>query len=359
MKSSRESYGDDAVGYVQLKRDSSTHECTIMCGVCPEHKVRTKPYTVTVVVDEKNGVVVSARCQDCAASAGGCKHAVAVLMWLHRRSEEPSCTQVECYWKKSLLSKVGTSLKSITAKEIAKGNISNSSDNTVFNKFMELAAVKEIKNCELIRYMKDPMKELVGISMYQLSLKYAVPSSDEFIDKILPLFTSDVLKEVEEKTRDQSENTLWHELRFARVTASKAYEISRCKTGDGASVSMILGSKVPETPAMKRGRVLEQKVLQVVGKLLGKHIKKCGLFISKLHPMIAVSPDGRGEHFLVEIKCPFTEDTIKNYVQDGKPSKKCYAQLQLQMYNTHTLLKALLLFWKSKIYPLLFKMSKT
>ncbi|KAL4704353.1 hypothetical protein ACJJTC_010738 [Scirpophaga incertulas] len=196
LLSSRESYGDDAVGYVQLKRDSSSHECTIMCGVCPEHKVRTKPYTVTVVVDEKNGVVVSARCQDCAASVDGCKHAVAVLMWLHRRNEEPSCTQVECYWKKSLLSKVGTSLKSITAKEIAKG-------------------------------------------------------------------------EVEEKTRDQSENTLWHELRFARVTASKAYEISRCKTGDGALVSMILGSKVPETPAMKRGRVLEQKVLRVVGKMLG------------------------------------------------------------------------------------------
>ncbi|KAL4719945.1 hypothetical protein ACJJTC_019483 [Scirpophaga incertulas] len=106
-----------------------------MCGVCPEHKVRTKPYTVTVVVNEKNGAVVSARCQDCAASA------------------------------------VGTSLKSITAEEIAKGNISNSSDNTVFNKFMELAAAKEIKNCELIRYIKDPMKELVGISMYQLSIK--------------------------------------------------------------------------------------------------------------------------------------------------------------------------------------------
>ncbi|KAL4715283.1 hypothetical protein ACJJTC_010853 [Scirpophaga incertulas] len=218
-------------------------------------------------------------------------------MWLHRRSEEPSCTQVECYWNKSLLSKVGTRLKSITAKEIAK----------------------------------------------------------------------DVLKEVEEKTRDQSENTLWHELRFARVKASKAYEISRCKTSDNALVSMILGSEVPETPTMKRDRVLEQKVLRVVGKMLGKHIKKWGFFISKLHPMIAVSPDGRG----------------------WKTIKKCYAQLQLQMYvcdikksyfcdsnfennmkvniidvdfneeYIHTLLKALLLFWKSKIFPLLFKMSKT
>ncbi|KAH9630941.1 hypothetical protein HF086_015304 [Spodoptera exigua] len=51
--SSRESYGDDAVGYVQLHRDSTFKLCTVKCGVCPEHKVRTKPYSVTVIVDEK------------------------------------------------------------------------------------------------------------------------------------------------------------------------------------------------------------------------------------------------------------------------------------------------------------------
>ncbi|KAH9642211.1 hypothetical protein HF086_005541 [Spodoptera exigua] len=211
--SSRESYGDDAVGYVQLQRDSTFKLCTVKCGVCPEHKVRTKPYSVTVIVDEKNGVIVSARCQDCPASEGGCKHAVAFLMWLHRRSEEPSCTQIECYWKKSQLSKVGTSLKFITSKEIAKSNIPTSSDNAVLNKFIELAAAKEIKNCELIRYMKNSMEDLLWTSMYQLCIKYGVPSSEEFVNKILPLFTPNVLKEVEEKTLNQSENNLWHELR--------------------------------------------------------------------------------------------------------------------------------------------------
>ncbi|GBP66565.1 Lysine--tRNA ligase [Eumeta japonica] len=129
-RSSRESYGDDAVGYVQLKRESNI--CTVKCRVCPEHKVRSKPYTVTIIVDEKNSVIISSQCHDCAASAGGCKHAVAFLMWLHRRSEEPSCTQVQCYWKKSELSKVGTTLKCITTTELAKGHASTSSDASVF-----------------------------------------------------------------------------------------------------------------------------------------------------------------------------------------------------------------------------------
>lgn len=55
-----------------------------------------------------NNIILSVQCQDCVASQGGCKHAIAFLMWVHRRSEEPSCTSVECYWKKFRLSRVGT-----------------------------------------------------------------------------------------------------------------------------------------------------------------------------------------------------------------------------------------------------------
>ncbi|CAH2103318.1 unnamed protein product [Euphydryas editha] len=45
--SSRESYGDDAIGFVQLRRESDI--CTVKCRVCPEHKVRSKPYTVNLI----------------------------------------------------------------------------------------------------------------------------------------------------------------------------------------------------------------------------------------------------------------------------------------------------------------------
>lgn len=104
------------MGYVQLRRDAKL--CTVKCKICLEHKVRRKPYSATMVVDEENGVIVSAECHDCAASQGGCKHAVAFIMWVHRRSEEPSNTSVECYWKKSRLAKVGTTLKFVTSKGI-------------------------------------------------------------------------------------------------------------------------------------------------------------------------------------------------------------------------------------------------
>lgn len=100
--------------------------------ICPEHKVHAKLYGVTLVVDEVNEAVISVQCQDCVASQGGCKHAIAFLMWVHRRSEEPSATSTECYWMKSKLSRVGTSLKYTTAKDLSNGKPCLTSNTEVF-----------------------------------------------------------------------------------------------------------------------------------------------------------------------------------------------------------------------------------
>ncbi|KAI4455664.1 hypothetical protein MML48_9g00000120 [Holotrichia oblita] len=108
IKKDENAYGDAAIGYVQLKKENS--KWIVKCKICPEHKVNVKQYKVCSVIDEVQEIVDEVQCYDCAASAGGCKHAVAFIMWLHRRSEEPACTSVESYWKKSSLSKVGTSL---------------------------------------------------------------------------------------------------------------------------------------------------------------------------------------------------------------------------------------------------------
>lgn len=74
------------------------------CRITPEHRVRSKPYHCALKCNEKDKEVLCIECEDCAASKGGCKHSIAFLMWLHRRSEEPATTAVKCYWKKSTLS---------------------------------------------------------------------------------------------------------------------------------------------------------------------------------------------------------------------------------------------------------------
>lgn len=117
-RAGRESYGDSAIGYVQLKRTDGI--CNLIANIAPEHKVRSKSYRVECVINIEEGSVSSVKCLDCIASQGGCKHGLAVLGWLYRKSESRSVTEVDCYWKKSTLSKVGESIKYIELDSLSK-----------------------------------------------------------------------------------------------------------------------------------------------------------------------------------------------------------------------------------------------
>nr|CAH7725263.1 unnamed protein product [Callosobruchus chinensis] len=133
-------------------------------------------------------------------------------MWVHRRSEEPSCTEVQCYWQKSRLSRVGTTLKFISAKDLSKGSPVLPSNYTVLEKFLKEGKKRNLSNCKLLKYQHD----------YKINL------------------TVDLINKIEAETRDQFKNKLWYELRYGRVTASKAYEVSWCQTDDGTLISIIM-----------------------------------------------------------------------------------------------------------------------
>ncbi|CAH2015489.1 unnamed protein product [Acanthoscelides obtectus] len=86
-RSGRDTYGDEAIGYVQSKRERVL--CIVKARITPEHRVKSNPCHCSFECDEKEETVIKLECSGCAAQEGGCKHGVALLMWLHRRSEEP------------------------------------------------------------------------------------------------------------------------------------------------------------------------------------------------------------------------------------------------------------------------------
>ncbi|CAG9789634.1 unnamed protein product [Diatraea saccharalis] len=278
FRSSRASYGDDAISYVQLKRDGKI--CTLKCKICPEHKIHANLYAVTMVIDEEEEVIRSVECHECVAAIGGCKHAIAFPMWVHRRSAEPSCTSVECYWKKSKLSRIGTTLKFITAKEMSKGKPVLPSNTAVRNTFLEEGRKRSLKECDFLRYSSSSSSSAM-LSMHNLVLKFKDEDCDTFLSKVEILYES--IKKIEEETREQSCSRLWFEMRYGRVTASRAYEVSRCKTIDGTLIALIMGGKIPDTKAMKRGRKLEDQVRDAVELKLQKN-KKVWSFIKPKVP---------------------------------------------------------------------------
>lgn len=86
-------------------------------------------------------------------------------------------------------------------------------------------------------------------------------NADDFLQTTRALLTTEVLKEIERRTREQSDSSIWREMRYGRITASIVHAVSRCQTNDGALVAQIFGARIPDTNAMKRGKVLEDKVI--------------------------------------------------------------------------------------------------
>lgn len=120
-----------------------------------------------MTVNEKDSEIISCKCHDCAVSAGGCKHAVAFLMWSHCHSEELPCTLIECYWKKSTLSKVGTTLKYITVPQLCKKEVPHRpSLSSVYDDFISEAKKQKVDTCKLLKYQHD-LKH-TGVMQYSL-----------------------------------------------------------------------------------------------------------------------------------------------------------------------------------------------
>lgn len=196
------------------------------------------------------------------------------------------------------------------------------------------------KGCHGNIFIHLDFTEKPTLSMFQLMLKYkereSSPSPEDFIEYLGLMMTETLCKEAENSTVAQSKSPEWYELRFGRITASKIYEASRCKTKEGSLVEAILGgAKHIETDAIKRGLILESSVIARVEKLKNIKINKSGLILSSKYPFLGASPDGITDVYCVEIKCPSKEKNIIQYVQNGIIKPKFYYQLQMQMFLTN------------------------
>ncbi|XP_060807339.1 uncharacterized protein LOC132903320 isoform X2 [Amyelois transitella] len=326
-RSTRESYGDSAVGYVQVKRDGDI--CVVKARITPKHNVRQKCYAVICTCNETEETILSVQCEDCAAH----------LAWLHRRSEDLSTTSIECYWKKSKLSSVGTSQKIIKAKDMYTKTPKHDLVPTSSNSESFLTVVKN--NCtlvgdinnHLIKFYTAP-STVEKLSIHHLLSTSTATNPADFIEYCQTIMTADACKEAAIATLDQNDCPLWHELRYGRITASKAYEAAHCQTIDGTLMETILGAcKLKDTEAMKRGRLLESQVLKEVEKKCNIKIDKCGLKLSSTYPIMGASPDGESSVYSIEIKCPTSVKAMGRYISsENKVTAKYMAQVQLQMH---------------------------
>lgn len=335
FRSTRESYADNAVGYVQLKRTGN--HCEVKGRMTPEHNIRKKAYGVSLTCDESTQTLHTVACDGCAAHLGGCKHAVAFLFWVHRQCSLPSTTETQCYWKKSSLSSVGTAKRILYAQQIGKKNpqILPPKDPETLKEFMDICKEQKIYNLQISgSFYTNVLKE--HLSLHILKLKFLTQSSnnhtpEQFLNFVENQMTNELCKKAEVASVEQNSNAEWYELRYGRITASKIHDVSRCQTLDGSLVESILGAKFKLTEPIKRGMALEKEVLKLVSRQHKVVISPSGFIMNPIYPFAGASPDGINKDFVLEIKCPSKDSTMAKYICNGKPADRYYAQIQMQM----------------------------
>lgn len=316
--------------------------------ITPEHKIKKKAYAVKVVVDEKEESITSGECLDCVAAQGnvlpkliqiilikshciigGCKHCVAFILWMHRRSEEPAITSTKCYWQGSKLAKadiIDDDIATILGKPITF----QEPDLTIVS---DVVSSIEAKEGIIFQFFAEEKNDGSMHNMWRKFLKSDIDKTTEnYLAFAESMLNDDLILRIEKNTRGQAESPMWFEMRFARITASIVYEAARAKTFQGTLRERILGAESPlETEAITRGKKLEPEVLKVVATIKNIRIDRTGLFLNKEYPIFGASPDGISEEYVIEIKCPFSTKTVERYIKNGIISKKFYYQVQLQM----------------------------
>ncbi|KAJ6642920.1 hypothetical protein Bhyg_07876, partial [Pseudolycoriella hygida] len=316
-KDSSAECGDAAIGYVRIKR--SKVNCIVDARITPETSVNNTPYFVSVTVDEVNKDVTSASC-NCQASMINCKHQTALIFWLLRRSEEPSPTEIACYWKKSILSTV-KNVKTKTVDELSKhSTVLAGASNTLLEEFIELG--KETNaSAGVIRYSQYGARETGYMDHFMLSFveRFAKePTCSDFLTYCSQQMSDHFCKKVFHETKEQSEKNQWYYLRFGRITASRIFEVSRCDTLDGSLVDAIMGSRGSKgNVATMRGQKLEKEIFDLLKSKKNWTIEKSGILLSGDVPIFGASPDAISDEFIFEIKCPSKQKTISHYIENG------------------------------------------
>lgn len=265
-----------------------------------------------------------------------CKHKTALIFWLLRRAEEPSPTDVACYWKKATLSTI-KNIKSKTVDELSNRNTNlNGSNNCLLKEFIEIG---KTSNCDagVIRYSEYGIKPTLYMDHLIICFIEKYGNVDKltchnFLSFCKEEMTNDVCEKIRFETEEQAAKNQWYHVRFARITASKLFEVSRCNTHDGSLVGSLMGSRgFKGNAATLRGQKLELQIFQQLKETKYPTITKCGIILRGDMPIFGASPDGIDDEYIFEIKCPSKRKTLSNYILNGTPKEKVFYQMQLQM----------------------------
>ncbi|XP_019630250.1 PREDICTED: uncharacterized protein LOC109474389 [Branchiostoma belcheri] len=107
--------------------------------------------------------------------------------------------------------------------------------------------------------------------------------------------------EVEENTRDQSHNKIWHDVRKHRLTSSIFKQVCSRKKDHSSLAQRFLSAKNIQTAAMKFGIEHEPEAAKLYAEVTGNNVYLSGFAINPSAPHLGASPDRRCTSIMLQI----------------------------------------------------------
>ncbi|VDI44138.1 Hypothetical predicted protein [Mytilus galloprovincialis] len=154
--------------------------------------------------------------------------------------------------------------------------------------------------------------------LFQPANPYAIVDHDYFKlspedhwlkDNTLFQISDEDITSIQAFTVNQFKSKQWLYERCKRLTSSNFGRICKAthRTDFHKLALSYTRSSALYTAAIKHGRQYEPVAIEKYESITKLETVKCGLFVSKMHPFLAASPDGLTENkTLLEIKCPYT-----------------------------------------------------
>ena len=175
------------------------------------------------------------------------------------------------------------------------------------------------------KFFEPEETKQVGTNCGNLSFPQLAPvtvKEEYHIDEI----TKEECQQIEEKTRDQINSTLWVEERKGRITASKFGMILKRKHVTEKFLGSLINPTSFTSAQTSYGVNNEKTAIQNYIKESGNHVHDCGLVVNPKFPFLGATPDGKvcedGVTGLIEVKCPYSARDLT--VEEASRTKSFY-----------------------------------
>ena len=235
-----------------------------------------------------------------------------------------------------------------TVADIANAVYPDCSDGVVFNYCFESSAVNyepySDVNVALCVECTAVDTKVLPLSMLLCATRF----SDES-DFQLPVYAQSDIQALEEATRGQAQNDMWHSMHKGRISASVAHSVytrtNSLLQGKSHNVDALLDiifrrkPNLPLAPLQYGVHCEPEAIATYVVSHFCDHINlrvtQCGLFLYQNAPFLCASPDAIVEcdccgSGLLEVKCPFKSASCNPSECDLPYMLKCNDQLLLK-----------------------------